>query len=70
RAWQEERENREERERSLEGEVRNLTRLLDKERGSSSQLVKELTQEKSRGNILRNEKECLESELSKLRRGL
>ena len=38
----------------FEGEIRNLGRLLEKERGLTTQYLKELTQERSKVNILGN----------------
>ena len=51
-----------------DSELRNVNRLLEKEKGLTTQYMRELTQERSKGNILANEKECLENEIRKLKK--
>lgn len=46
-----------------------MNRLLDKEKGLTTQYLKELTQERSKANILANERDCLENELKRLKKG-
>lgn len=45
-----------------------MNRLLEKEKGLTTQYMKELTQERSRVSILTNERECLENEIKRLKK--
>ena len=48
--------------------MRTLSRQLDKDKHAATNYRKEITQERSRANILANEKECLENEVRKLKK--